>query len=95
MNIRTLRKKRKEILALTQEYGVEELRVFGSVAKGLEGQGSDIDFLARFKKGTSLFRLAALIEELEKILKCKVDVVSENGLHYYIKEQILNEAIRL
>ena len=95
MNLSELKQKRKVILDLAGKYGVEELGVFGSVAKGMQRSDSDIDFLARFSKNSSLFELAALIDDLEALLGCSVDVVSENGLHYYIKDQVLSEAVSL
>lgn len=95
MNLPELKQKRKVILDLARKHGVEELRVFGSVAKGMQRNDSDINFLARFNRKSSLFELAALIDDLEDLLGCRVDVVSENELHYYIKDQVLSEAVSL
>lgn len=96
MEIReVLRKKRGAILELAARHGVRELRVFGSVARGDAGPGSDIDFLVKADAGTSLFDLGGFLMDLEKLLGCEVDVVTENGLRLRIRERVLREAVPL
>ncbi|OHB55072.1 MAG: nucleotidyltransferase [Planctomycetes bacterium RBG_13_44_8b] len=84
--------KKTQILALAAKYGASNVRIFGSVANGTANQYSDIDFLVDLEKGRSLFDLGGLLMALQKLLNCKVDVVTENGLHWYIKERVLSEA---
>jgi len=72
------------------------VRVFGSVARGGEAdERSDIDFLVELEPGRSLFDLGGLQYELEEILGCRVDVVTERGLKKRIRERVLKEAISL
>ena len=54
--------------------------VFGSVARGEDRPGSDIDFLIEFEPGASLLDLMAIQDDLEALLDCTVDVVSAGGL---------------
>jgi predicted nucleotidyltransferase len=54
--------------------------LFGSVARGEDHAGSDIDFLVEFEAGSSLFDLLHLRDELVEILDVDVDVVSAGGL---------------
>jgi hypothetical protein len=68
------------------------VRVFGSVANGTADQNSDIDFLVDLEKGHGLFDLGGLLMDLQELFGRKVDVVTENGLHWYIKERVLSEA---
>ncbi|MHB1445741.1 MAG: nucleotidyltransferase family protein [Acidimicrobiales bacterium] len=75
-----LRQRRGEVLPVFSRYGASEVRVFGSVARGEEGEVSDVDFLVRMEDGRSLFDLAGLVAELEDLLGCPVNVVSEAGL---------------
>ena len=84
--------KREQILALAAKHGASNVRVFGSVANGTANQNSDIDFLVDLEKGRSLFDLGGLLMDLQQLLNRSVDVLTENGLHWYIKDRILNEA---
>jgi predicted nucleotidyltransferase len=84
--------KKEQILALAAKYGASNLRVFGSVANGTANENSDVDILVDLEKGRSLFDLGGLLMDLQQLLNRKVDVVTENGLHWYIKERVLREA---
>lgn len=87
-----LKEKRKEILRIASKYGAHHVRVFGSVARGESRRGSDLDLLVRFDSGVTLLNQAALIRELESLLKSKVDVVSDKGLRPRIRERVLADA---
>lgn len=84
--------KRKEILSLAAKYGASNVRIFGSVAQGSANENSDVDFLVELESGRSLFDLGGLLMELQDLLGRNVDVVTEKGLHWYIKERVLSEA---
>jgi len=88
----TICDKRAQILALAANYGASNVRVFGSVANGTADENSDIDFLVELEPGRSLFDLGGLLMALQELLGRKVDVVTEKGLHWYIKERVLSEA---
>ena len=93
MQLKTiLKNQRNEILQIAQRYGAHNVRVFGSAAHGNDTQDSDIDFLVDLEKGRSIFDLGGLVFDLQKLLNRKVDVVTEKGLHWYIKSKILREA---
>lgn len=87
-----LKEKREEILRICAKYGARNVRVFGSVARGEGGEDSDLDLLVEFEPGRSLLDHAGLVVELEELLGCKVDVVSEKGLHWLLRRRILKEA---
>jgi predicted nucleotidyltransferase len=88
--------KRDRILEIAAQHGAFNVRVFGSVARGEETEDSDIDFLIDYdlQKISSWFPVG-LIHDLEDLLGYKVDVVTEGGLHSYIRDRILGEAINL
>lgn len=90
-----LQKKREEILKIAAEHGASNVRVFGSVARGEADLNSDIDFLIDLEKNRSPWFPVRLIRDLENLLGCKVDVVTENGLKERIKQRVLQEAIKL
>jgi predicted nucleotidyltransferase len=84
--------KKEQILALAAKYGASNVRVFGSVANGTANTNSDIDFLVDMEEGRSLFDMGGLLMDLQELFGRKVDVVTENGLHWYIKNRIISEA---
>ncbi len=88
----TLAAQRQHVLALAQAHGARDLRVFGSVAKGLDHEGSDLDLLVDMPAGTSLLHVVGLQLELEAALGLKVDLCTERELHPALKARILAEA---
>ena len=87
-----LQEKRDEILRIAARHGAYNVRVFGSAARGEAHPDSDIDFLVDLEPGRSLFDLGGLLMDLQSLLGREVDVVTENGLHWYIHDQVLMEA---
>jgi predicted nucleotidyltransferase len=87
-----LKTKRGEILRLAAKYGAYNVRVFGSAACGEAGPDSDVDFLVELEPDRSLFDLGGLLMDLQELLECEVDVVTEQGLHWYIRDQIIADA---
>lgn len=88
-----LQSKRNDILRLAAKYGAHSLRVFGSVARGEADALSDVDFLVELEPGRSLFDLGGLQFELEQLLGCRVDVVTERGLKRRIRDRVIQEAV--
>lgn len=84
--------RRREILALAEQHGARNLRVFGSVARGEQTSLSDLDLLVEWEPGRSLLDHAALVAELEELLGAKVHVGTERSLHWYVRDRILGEA---
>ena len=69
--------------------------MFGSVARGDADEQSDIDVLVQMEPGRSLLDLGGLQYDLEQLLGCRVDVVTEQGLKARLREEILSEAVTL
>ena len=90
-----LRKKRAEIIEITSRRGARNVRIFGSVSKGLADAESDIDIVVDMEPGRSLMDLGGLWWELNTLLGVKVDVVTEKGLRPRIRERVLREAVSL
>jgi uncharacterized protein len=94
MTLRDLaQSKRQQILEIATRYGARNVRVFGSVARGDAGPRSDVDFLVQLEPGTTLLQHAAMVRELEALLGCRVDVVSERALRERIRDRVLREAV--
>ncbi|MBZ5515205.1 MAG: nucleotidyltransferase family protein [Acidobacteriia bacterium] len=90
-----LKSKREEILRIAAQHGAYNVRVFGSVARGDARPDSDVDFLVDLEPGRSLFDLGGLLVDLQDFLHLHVDVVTENGLHWYIRDRVVKEAVAL
>ena len=95
ITLENIKAKQASIISLCQHYHAENIRVFGSVARGESTDQSDIDFLVSFLPNASLFDQAGLIEELSQLLQRKVDVVSERAVSPYLQETIKAEALSL
>ena len=69
---------------LARKYYVSSIGLFGSVARNEFSDNSDIDILVDFSQPVGM-EFIELAYELEQILKCKVDLVSKNGIkpHYF------------
>ena len=59
------------------------------------GPSSDVDFLVEMHEGRSVFDLVGFWQDLEALLGRKVDVVEPEGLHWFIRDKVLNEAVPL
>ncbi|MBF0468156.1 MAG: nucleotidyltransferase family protein [Desulfamplus sp.] len=91
--LKELLEKRDKILQLADKYGAKNVRVFGSFARGENRPESDVDFLTDMEG--SLLKRIAFTQELEELLGRKTDVMTENSLHWYIREKVLKEAVPL
>jgi hypothetical protein len=86
---------RHEILRLAARRGARNVRVFGSAARGEAGAESDVDILVDLDADRSLLDLGGLLMDLQDLLGRPVDVVTENALHWYIRDRVLQEAVPL
>ncbi|MCC2318800.1 helix-turn-helix domain-containing protein [Cellulomonas chengniuliangii] len=61
--------------AIARHHGTDA-KVFGSVARGSDDVGSDLDLMITFPPGADLFDVIDLTDELEQITGVPVDVIS-------------------
>ena len=87
-----LKAKREQILQIAAKHGARNVRVFGSVAHGEAGPQSDVDLLVDVGPDPSPFFPGGLLADLEELLGRRVGVLTENALHWYIRDRILREA---
>lgn len=87
--------KRSIIKEIAAKHGAYDIRIFGSVSRGDDKQGSDIDLLVKTEENTSPWFPGGLIADLEDMLGQKVEVVTEKGLNNLIRDQVLKEATPL
>lgn len=81
--------RREEILRIAAGHGARNIRVFGSPARGETHPGSDVDVLVQLEAGRSLLDVVAIKQDLEDLLGCDVDVVTEASISPYIRDQVL------
>jgi hypothetical protein len=97
-SLEELRRRRDEIMLAAARHSAVSVRVFGSVARGDTGSGSDVDLLVEMGERRSLFEQAALQGDLEDLLGCPVHVVTTGGLRYgrdHARQRIEREAVSL
>ena len=56
---------------------------------------SDLDLLVEMEPGRTLLDLVAIKQDLEELLGCKVDVVTEAAISPYLRDKVLHEAVHL
>lgn len=86
---------REERLAeLCRQYSVQELSLFGSMARGDNRPDSDIDILVVFQPNApiGLIEYAGLMEDLSELMGRKVDLVSKKYLKPLIRDEVLQDA---
>ena len=83
-----------QIAELCRRYGIAELSMFGSVARGDDRPDSDVDLLyvSASDSKSSLWELWDLRDELAQLLGRKVDLVPKNSLHWVIRDLVLTDA---
>ncbi len=87
-----LKEKRQDILRIAAQHGAYNVRVFGSIVRGEAGPDSDIDLLVDMEPERSLLDMAGLAVDMQELLKCKVDIVTEASIYWLIRRRILKEA---
>jgi len=89
---RAVQQKKQEILAVAHAHGLLNVRVFGSVVRGEDTPQSDVDLLVDLDKDRTLLDMGGALIKLQELLGRKVDIVTERGLHWYLRDKILKEA---
>jgi predicted nucleotidyltransferase len=92
MTTRALKNKASDIGRIARSHGVSRVRVFGSHATGRARRTSDVDLLVTLKPDRDLLDLIDFKLDLQDLLGCEVDVVTENGLSPYLRQTILQTA---
>jgi predicted nucleotidyltransferase/DNA-binding XRE family transcriptional regulator len=89
-----LQRQRDRGLELAGHRGAGAVRVFGSIARGTDTSGSDIDLLVTFAPDASTLDAAGLVIDLEELLGVHVDVMSDRAVGA-IRDRAVAEAVPL
>lgn len=92
-SLEQVRARREAILAIAARYGVFDIRIYGSVARGEANEGSDVDFLVDVEKGRSLLDLGGFYADLRDFLGCEIDVGTQ--IKPRLREHVEAEAVPL
>ncbi|MGF6347977.1 nucleotidyltransferase family protein [Variovorax sp. W2I14] len=88
-----LSRHRARVLEITLSHHVRNVRVFGSVSRGEDGPGSDIDLLVDPTVQTTYMGIGAIRYELKNLLGMDVDVVTPDGLPSRCRDRVLRDAM--
>lgn len=78
---------------LRSQYGVKEIGIFGSFAKGMQNADSDLDILIEFEKPIGFIRFMRLEKMLSELFRIRVELVTKKALKPYIGQRILSEVV--
>jgi uncharacterized protein len=92
---RRVRRHRQDLIAAAAAHGIQNLRVFGSVARGEDRPDSDLDLVADLPPGLSLFGLGRAEADLEAILGTRVDLIPAADLKPGVRERVTRDLIQL
>ena len=84
--------KRQDILRLAAKHGAGNIAVFGSVARGEETAGSDVDLLVDITGETTPWFPGSLTADLEELLERRVQIVIRRSLSPLIRDSVLKDA---
>jgi uncharacterized protein len=82
-----------ELASLCNRYGVSKLHLFGSYARGTQGEASDLDLLYELRPGCHLgWEIEQLSDELAELFGKSVDLVSKDSLNEHLRDNVLAES---
>lgn len=90
-----VRARRADIERLAGRYGVRNVRIFGSVARGEAGAESDLDLLVDVDRGHGYFDMTGFALGVEELLGVFTQVATAGGLKPRIRQRVLSEAVVL
>lgn len=79
------------MVKLAPEYDIVMAGIFGSLANGEFGPKSDIDILVRFRISPGFVKFIQLENELGRVLRRKVDLVTESSLSPHFRNDVLKQ----
>ncbi len=77
--------------AIFKKYKVNKVGIFGSFVTGKTKKKSDVDLLVEFEDVIDLFDFVHLTDEIQKVLKVKVDLSTPDAIKPYVKPMIMRE----
>ena len=85
--LRSLRQELKE------RYHVRSIGVFGSFSRNEQTGKSDLDLVVEFDQPVGMIAFVHLKHLLSDRLRMKIDLVTPEGLHPLIRDQVMHEVV--
>jgi uncharacterized protein len=83
---------RNAVLQAATRIGARNVRVFGSVSRGEDADGSDLDLLVDVPRGVTLLDMVRLQNAIEKELGVSVDVLTAYDIPARFRDLVMQEA---
>ncbi len=93
--ISEIEKIKAKILPVLKGYKVTKAGIFGSYARGEQKKRSDVDILVKTSDNMGLMEFIGIKLDLQKAVKRKVDLVEYETIRKELRENILNDEIRI
>ena len=93
MNLEELRQYKSQILALAEQYGVSNIRVFGSVARGDADADSDVDLLVDVADGISLLDLVRCRRAMQELCGREIDLIEDVAIKNKLMRKHIHEHV--
>lgn len=84
---------REDIRRIVEQHHAKNPKVFGSVLVGEDTEDSDLDLLVDPTSQTTLFDIAGIQNQLQKLLQVSVDVLTPKALPEKFRARVLQEAV--
>ena len=84
---------REMMTELSVKYHVRKIGIFGSYSKECQTQESDLDLVVEFDLPIGMFAFVHLKNRIEDHLGIRVDLVTPDGLHPLIRNQVMHEVV--
>ncbi|KQS01044.1 DNA polymerase [Williamsia sp. Leaf354] len=79
--------------AVVERFRATSPRIVGSIARGEDHPGSDVDVLVDFTDEATLLDEVGMRLALTELLRVRVDVIASDSLHGEIRDRLLSEAV--
>ncbi len=86
---------REAVSKTAAKYGVDEVYLFGSRARGNNEENSDFDFCIKPGRIEDLIKLGCFINELETELGKSVDVITESSMSEGFAQEVVRDRIAI
>ena len=86
---------RKLVLPILHKYGINSVSIVGSVARGENKAGSDLDIVVEITEKISLLTFSKIKIELEETLNKKVDLIERAAIKPSLRKYLLKDEINI
>jgi len=78
---------------LEEQYHVRRIGIFGSYAKKAQTDESDLDLVVEFSRPIGMLAFVHLKDMLSQKFNLRIDLVTPDGLHPLIRDQVMHEVV--